>query len=81
VSSPSPSSAALGQAIRALRHERGPMSQEDLAHSARVSVQYLSGIERGRRNPTWAVLSGIAMALDIPLSELVARAENGAEPH
>jgi DNA-binding XRE family transcriptional regulator len=74
VSTPSPTRAALGHALRVLRRERG-LSQEDLAHAAGISVQYLSGIERGRRNPTWVVLSGIAAALELRLSELVERAE------
>jgi transcriptional regulator with XRE-family HTH domain len=38
---------------------------------------YLSGIERGVRNPTWWKLCGLATALDIPVSAIVLDAEKG----
>lgn len=72
---PAPTSKALGRAVRALRDERG-MSQEDLAHGADISVQYLSGIEGGHRNPTWDVLTRLADALNVSISQLAARAED-----
>lgn len=71
------SNSDLGRAVRALREELG-MSQEDLAHGAGIHVTYLSGIERGRRNPTWTVLTGISTALGISISELAERAEEPA---
>lgn len=71
---PAPTSKALGRAVRALRDEC-ELSQEDLAHAADISVQYLSGIEGGHRNPTWDVLTRLAGALDVSLSQLAARAE------
>jgi len=40
---------------------------------------YIGGIERGVRNPTWTNVGKLAGALDIRLSELVARAESLAE--
>jgi transcriptional regulator with XRE-family HTH domain len=36
---------------------------------------YLSGIERGIRNPTWDKLTALARALDIPVSALARDAE------
>jgi len=65
---------ALGTAIRQLRETRGG-SQEDLAHEAGVTTGTLSAIERGRSNPTWGTVKGIARALDVSLSELAKRAE------
>ena len=59
----------LGKRIRYLRNSR-KMSIEDLALEAGINPNYLSDLERGERNPTIKVLSKIAIALDISLSEL-----------
>ncbi len=69
-----PTNAALGVAIRRLRHARD-LTIEDLAHSADMHPTYLSGIERGRRNPTWDKITALARALDIPMSALTRDAE------
>lgn len=47
------------------------MSQEDLADRAGVHRTYISGVERGVRNPTVSVLEKIARALGEPLADLV----------
>lgn len=60
---------ALGKAIRQLRQERG-VSQEALAYEAGVTSGTLSLIERGRSNPTWGTVKGIAAALDVNIAEL-----------
>ena len=36
-----------------------------------MHVTYLSGIERGRRNPTLNVMAALAFALGMPLSRLL----------
>jgi transcriptional regulator with XRE-family HTH domain len=41
-------------------------------------VTYISGIERGRRNPTLSVLGRLASALEMPLSDLLSRIESEA---
>jgi transcriptional regulator with XRE-family HTH domain len=69
--------AALGLAIRRLRQARR-ITIEDLAHSAEMHPTYLSGIERGRRNPTWRKLCGLADALNVSVSTLAAEAEEEA---
>jgi transcriptional regulator with XRE-family HTH domain len=69
-----PTNAALGVAIRFLRHARD-LTIEDLAHAADMHPTYLSGIERGVRNPTWDKLTALARALDIPVSALARDAE------
>jgi transcriptional regulator with XRE-family HTH domain len=66
---------ALGEAIRARRGEIGGLSQEGLADLAGMHRTYVSEIERGLRNPSYRNLVKLAAALDVPLSELVARAE------
>ena len=69
-----PTPAALGHAVRELRKRRA-MSQEQLAGASRLHPTYLSGIEKGRRNPTWRVLAQLSEALEVRLSELVRLAE------
>lgn len=69
-----PASAALGAAVRQLRTDRG-LTQEDLAHASGLHPTYLSGVETGHRNPTWASLGRIARALDVRMSELARLAE------
>jgi transcriptional regulator with XRE-family HTH domain len=66
--------AALGQAIRARRQQQG-MTIEGLADAAHMHPTYLSGIERGRFNPTWDKLSALADTLECRLSEIVRDAE------
>lgn len=56
----------VGINIRRWRLERG-LSQEDVAHRVGIDLSYFGQIERGKRNPTIAVLGRIADALDTPL--------------
>lgn len=65
---------ALGRAIRAAREERG-LSQESLAAAADLHPTWISHLESGRKNPTWATVERIAGALGMPVSELAARTE------
>jgi transcriptional regulator with XRE-family HTH domain len=67
--------AQLGTVIRQLRQER-QMTVESLAAEAGIHWTYLSGIERGQRNPTWKVVGAIADGLGIEISELARLAEN-----
>jgi transcriptional regulator with XRE-family HTH domain len=68
------SPAQLGAAIRRLRTKRR-QSIEALAGAAGIHTTYLSGIERGRRNPTWRIVGRLAFALDVEISELARQAE------
>jgi transcriptional regulator with XRE-family HTH domain len=60
----------LGLNVRKFREERG-LSQEALAFEARLHRTYLSGVERGVRNPTVIVLERIAKALKVPSAGLL----------
>ena len=60
---------AFGAHIRGVRQQLG-LSQEEVAHRAGIHVTYLSGIERGKRNPSLKNLRRISRALDIRLAEL-----------
>lgn len=59
----------LGMRIRYIRKQKG-MSQLDLALEAEVNKNYISDLERGRRNPSILVLEKIAKALDVSLENL-----------
>ncbi|MDC9596087.1 MULTISPECIES: helix-turn-helix domain-containing protein [Xenorhabdus] len=59
----------FGQRIRYLRREAG-MSQEAFADKCGLDRTYVSGIERGVRNPTLEIIYVIANGLQIELNEL-----------
>jgi len=61
--------ARLGANIRRLREDLA-VSQEAFADSCEIDRTYISGIERGRRNPTIAVVARIADALGVDISRL-----------
>jgi transcriptional regulator with XRE-family HTH domain len=58
----------LGQTIRRLPQVR-KLTIEALAFAAEIHPTYLSGIERGVRNPTWAKLCGLTEALGVTVSQ------------
>jgi transcriptional regulator with XRE-family HTH domain len=72
-----PTNAELGVVIRRLRRARH-LTIEGLAHDAGMHPTYLSGIERGVRNPSWDKLAGLCQALDVPIIEMVRDAEDEA---
>jgi transcriptional regulator with XRE-family HTH domain len=53
----------FGRNVRRVRQERG-MSLETLAHDVELSYSYVGEIERGRRNPSLAVVERIAATLN-----------------
>lgn len=67
----SPEHAAFGQAIRATRRRRG-VSQEGLALKCGLDRTYVSGIERGLRNPSLTNILKLAAALDVSPADLLA---------
>ena len=62
-------SSAFGSHLRSLR-QKLQLTQEEVAHRAGLHVTYLSGIERGKRNPSLRNIRRIALALDVPIREL-----------
>jgi transcriptional regulator with XRE-family HTH domain len=69
---------SLGRVIRDLRSKRG-YSQESFAHAVGLHRTYMSDIERGERNVSLRNLVRIAATLEVPLSRLIAVAENRLE--
>ena len=51
------------------------MVQEQLAATAALDRTYISGLERGVRNPSLSTQARIAEALAVPLHDLLSRAE------
>lgn len=70
---PQPTLAQLGAAIRELREERA-LTIETLADEAGLHAVSVSRIETGNQNPTWTALTGIAVALEVNVGEIVQRA-------
>ena len=68
--------ARLAWNLRHMRSARG-LSQETLAVDAGVAAPYLSGIERGARNPTVDVLDRLATALGVEVDALLRAPEAG----
>ncbi len=60
----------IGVNVRRLRLGRD-MSQEALAFDSDIALNYLSEIERGKRNPTVLVIDRLAKALGVPVALLV----------
>jgi transcriptional regulator with XRE-family HTH domain len=60
----------LGDVLRRHRLEQG-RTLADVARDARVSVPYLSEVERGRKEASSEVLAAVCAALRIELSDLL----------
>jgi transcriptional regulator with XRE-family HTH domain len=60
----------LGQRVRKYREQKG-WSQEDMAEYSGLHRTYISGIERGTRNPTITIVAQLANALNVTLGNLL----------
>jgi transcriptional regulator with XRE-family HTH domain len=60
----------VGRNFARLRKEK-ELTQEEVAALSGYSQQYLSGLEKGRRNPTVITLYELAQALKVSHTELV----------
>ncbi|MEP5904804.1 MAG: helix-turn-helix transcriptional regulator [Parasphingorhabdus sp.] len=60
----------VGDNCARFRKERG-LTQEQLSDLCGLSQQYLSDLERGKRNPTIVTIYEIALALDVTHVDLV----------
>lgn len=60
----------FGKAVRRRRRELD-LSQEKLGELAELHPTYISGIERGDRNPTLENIEKLAKALDISIAQLL----------
>jgi transcriptional regulator with XRE-family HTH domain len=65
---------ALGQAAAQRREELG-LTQEQLANDSGLHQRWISNVETGKRNPSYASLRRLAGGLNLTASELISRAE------
>ena len=68
---------AFGAAVREAREKLG-ISQEELGFEAELDRTYVSGIERGVRNPTLKTMQRLCRALETRPSALLRTAEQRA---
>ncbi|MGY8879644.1 MAG: cobalamin-dependent protein [Dehalococcoidia bacterium] len=62
--------AELGNRIKELRKDKG-LSQQQLATEADLDRSYISAVENGKQNVSFATIKGISDALGIGLSDLI----------
>lgn len=60
----------FGKKLREVRLKKN-LSQGDIARTLGVHRSYISGLERGRRNPSLVTVQKIAKAIGVSVSELV----------
>ncbi|OBI95710.1 transcriptional regulator ClgR [Mycobacterium asiaticum] len=60
----------VGDVLRGTRTSQGRTLRE-VSDSARVSLGYLSEVERGRKEPSSELLNAICDALQVPLSQVL----------
>lgn len=65
---------ALGKLIQRKRKAR-QLSQEQLGFLSNLDRTYISGVERGIRNPSLTAIVSLASGLDITVSELLENLE------
>ena len=68
----------IGNVLRRVRTSQGRTLRE-VSDSARVSLGYLSEVERGRKEASSELLTAICGALDAPLSEVLVDAARQME--
>ena len=73
IARPETAAVEVGRLVRLSRAKRG-MTRRQLAHASGASERYLAQIEAGRGNPSVIMLSAIADALELPIIELLPRA-------
>jgi transcriptional regulator with XRE-family HTH domain len=60
----------FGERVRLRREELG-LSQEEFAFQSGIHRTYVSGVERGVRNPSLTMIERIAKALELSFSDLL----------
>jgi len=60
----------LGDVLRDVRMQRG-MTLREVSADARVSLGYISEIERGQKEASSELLASLCAALDVPLSDVL----------
>lgn len=66
----------LGDVLRGERMRRG-MTLRELSSEARVSLGYISEIERGQKEASSELLFALCEALEVPLSDVLREVSDG----
>jgi XRE family transcriptional regulator, stress-response regulator len=66
----------VGDELRRRRMDQG-RTLRDVSSSARVSLGYLSEVERGQKEASSELLAAICGALEVPLSEVMRSVSDG----
>jgi len=66
----------VGENFARIRREKG-LTQEQVEQRSGFSQQYLSGLERGQRNPTIVTLFELAQALEVNYLALLTPPQEG----
>lgn len=69
----------LGSELRKARQAAG-LSQEELAHRARISRNYVSLVELDQKSPTIETLMRVCRAMDISAGKLLLKVEKQWKP-
>ena len=64
-----PGERELGAALRELREQRG-LNQEQVSRASGVHPTYISDVERGGRNPSWAKVTQLVYGIGASMREL-----------
>jgi transcriptional regulator with XRE-family HTH domain len=64
-----PDNPAIGSVLREFRLQRG-LSQEQLAMKAKMHRNYIGGLERGEKSPTFKSVGRLLAVLDVSWAEL-----------
>lgn len=70
----------VGEVLRTRRTARG-QTLRDVSGRARVSLGYISEVERGQKEASSELLAALAAALEVPLSEVLRDVANLLEVH
>ena len=70
----------LGESLRELR-TADQRTLREVSSAARVSLGYLSEIERGQKEPSSELLNAICGALDVPLADVLRLVSDRVEAH
>jgi len=70
----------LGQAVKAVRADR-QITQEELSRRTTLHTTYISDVERGARNPSWATIAKIASGLGVEVAAIAAAYDQLADEH
>jgi len=65
---------SVGRRLRHLRHRQG-LTQRQLAQACELSVNAIGLIERGESSPSVSTLNRLALALEVPITELFVETE------